>query len=170
VRELLSFPNPVNEVAARTVAAGVVTMSVLYLAIGHPLILVLLAYGFVARVASGPRFSPLGLLATRVVAPRLSAHEKLVPGPPKRFAQGIGTVFAVSALVAHLAGSTGAATVLVAGLVAAAGLEAILGFCLGCKIFALLMRTGLIPDEVCADCADITRRIGSTSEPAESAA
>ena len=170
MRELLSFPNPVNEVAARTVAAGVVVMSVLYLASGHPLVLVLLAYGFVARVASGPRFSPLGLVATKIVAPRLSAHEKLVPGPPKRFAQAIGAVFTISALVAHLAGWTGLATVLMAGLVVAAGFEAVIGFCLGCQIFAVLMRVGLIPDEVCADCADITRRIATTSEPADSAA
>ena len=48
-----------------------------------------LAYGFIARVLSGPRLSPLARLATAVVAPRLGAP-KPVPGPPKRFAQAIG--------------------------------------------------------------------------------
>ncbi|MFP4513069.1 MAG: DUF4395 domain-containing protein [Acidimicrobiales bacterium] len=156
---LLTFPDPVNEVAARAVAAGVVAMSVLYLATGHPAVLVVLAYGFVARVASGPRFSPLGQLATRVVAPRLAHRAKLVPGPPKRFAQSIGAVFSVGALVAHLAGATGLATVLVVGLLAAAGLEAVFAFCLGCRIFAVLMRLGVVPDAICADCADISGRI-----------
>jgi hypothetical protein len=161
VRELFDFPNPVNEVAARTVAAGVVAMAIVYLVTGHPLVLVLLAYGFLARVAAGPRFSPLGRLATQVVAPRLADHAKYVAGPPKRFAQGVGVVFSVGALVAHLASAPGIATVLIAGLAVAASLEAVFAFCLGCQVFGLLMRLGVIPDEICADCADISRRIGA---------
>ncbi len=160
---VFSFPNPVDEVAARTVAAGVVTLSVAYLVTGWFPLLAVLGYGFVARVASGPRFSPLGLFATRVVAPRLRSASRLVPGPPKRFAQGIGVVVSVSALIAHLLGAGSVATVLVGMLVIAAGLEAIVGFCLGCRIFAGLMRLGVIPDEVCADCADITRRLEERS-------
>ena len=170
MHRLFDFPNPVNEVAARTVAAGVVALSVLYLVTGHPLVLVVLAYGFVARVASGPRFSPLGLLATRVVAPRLARHEKLVPGPPKRFAQGIGTVFSVGALIAHLAGATPVATLLVAGLVVAASLEAVLALCLGCQVFAVLMRFGVIPERVCAECADISLHLERRARETEAAA
>lgn len=161
-----TFPNPVNEVAARAVAAGVVAMSGLYLVTGHPAVLVVLAYGFVARVASGPRFSPLGLLATLVIAPRLPQRAKLVPGPPKRFAQSIGAVFSVGALVAHLAGATGTATALIGGLVVAAGLEAVFAICLGCRIFALLMRIGVVPQAVCADCADISGRLGAPVDAA----
>jgi hypothetical protein len=44
-------------------------------------------------------------------------------------------------------------------LLAAAGLESIFGYCLGCKAFALLMRAGVIPDSVCAECADISGRL-----------
>jgi hypothetical protein len=40
----------------------------------------------------------------------------------------------------------------------AATLEAALGFCLGCKVFAVLMRLGLIPDDVCAECNDLSLR------------
>ena len=40
-------------------------------------------------------------------------------------------------------------------LIAAAGLESILGFCVGCRLFALLMRAGLIPESVCLECADV---------------
>ena len=69
-RRLFEFPDPVNEYAARTVAGGVLIMTVLYLATQWSPILVVLAYGFVARVASGPRFSPLGQLANRVIALR----------------------------------------------------------------------------------------------------
>jgi hypothetical protein len=117
-----------------------------------------LTYGFVARVLAGPRISPLGQLAVRVVAPRLPGHEKLVPGPPKRFAQGIGVAFSVTASALWLAGAPGAARVVIALLVVAATLEAALGFCLGCKVFAVLMRLGLIPDDVCAECNDLSLR------------
>lgn len=167
---LFDFPNPVNEVAARTVAAGVVVLSLVYLATGHPLVLGMLGYGFVARVAAGPRFSPLGLLATRVVAPRLARHEKLVPGPPKRFAQGIGTVFSIGALIAHLAGAMPVAMLLVAGLVVAASLEAVLALCLGCQVFAVLMRLGVIPERVCAECADIRQHLEHRARETEAAA
>ena len=142
-------------VAGFVMAAGVVT-----LATGWYWILALLAYGFLARVLAGPTFSPLAQLATRVIAPRLG-EPKLVSGPPKRFAQGMGFVMtAAAALLALVLGFTGAADVLLVLLVVAAGLEAFLAFCLGCKVFGLLMRAGLIPDEVCAECADIWSRPG----------
>ena len=154
---LLDFPETVNEVAARLVAAGAVTMALTYLLTRSPVVLGVLAYGFVARVASGPRFSPLARLASGVVAARIAAPRP-VPGPPKRFAQGIGATLTVSALALHLSGAASAAAFLVGALVVAASLEAVLGFCLGCRLFALLMRWGLVPDEVCAACADLRLR------------
>ncbi|MGH9271283.1 MAG: DUF4395 family protein, partial [Ilumatobacteraceae bacterium] len=56
-----------------------------------------LALGFLARVLAGPTLSPLGQLATRVVAPRLG-RPRLVPGPPKRFAQSIGLALTTAAV------------------------------------------------------------------------
>ncbi|HEU4973820.1 MAG TPA: DUF4395 domain-containing protein [Baekduia sp.] len=160
MRELLSFPNPVNEKAARTVAGVVAVLAIVTLATGWWWLLVPLAYGFVARVATGPTLSPLGRLAMNVVAPRLGAP-KHVAGPPKRFAQGIGAVLTTAAAVLALAfGHHGIAAVLVVALVVAAGLESVLALCLGCKIFAVLMRAGVIPASVCADCADIWSRPG----------
>ena len=94
--ELLGFPNPVNEKAARTVAAAVVLISLLALLPVLRWLVVPLAIGFWLRVAAGPRFSPLGQLATRVVAPRLGVP-KPVPGPPKRFAQLIGALVSSAA-------------------------------------------------------------------------
>ena len=148
----MPFPNPVNEVAARVVAAGVVLLCVAFLASGWTWLLVLLAYGFAARVVAGPRFSPLGLLATRVIVPRLRIRPKLVPGPPKRFAQGIGAVLSTGALVAAVLGATGLAMLFVAAIAVAATLESALAFCIGCRIFAGLMRAGIIPESVCEAC------------------
>jgi Domain of unknown function (DUF4395) len=156
---VFSFPNPVDERAARTVAGGVVAMCIAALVFREGWILIPLAYGFWARVASGPSFSPLGQLATRVVAPRLPGQPRLVAGPPKRFAQAIGVLFSSTAIVLWFGfGLTTATWVVVAMLAAAAFLESALGLCLGCQIFGVLMRAGVIPEEVCLSCADISRR------------
>jgi hypothetical protein len=153
---LLSFPNPVNEVAAQLVALGVVLMATSALVLDLRWMTLVLAYGFVARVLTGPKLSPLGQLVTRVVVPRLSIAPRLVAGPPKRFAQGIGaTCTVLSAVLAYGFDQWGAAQVLLGAVVVAASLEAFLGFCLGCKAFALLMKAGIIPEDVCDRCNDI---------------
>ena len=157
--DLFSFPNPVNEVSARLVAAGVVLMCAATLAFDQPWIIVPLAYGFVARVLSGPTFSPLGQFVTRVLTPALPFPEKLVPGPPKRFAQSIGAFLSVTALVlAFGSDENTAAYVCVALILVAATLESVFAYCLGCRIFAVLMRGGIIPESVCAECTDIWSR------------
>jgi hypothetical protein len=153
--ELFSFPDPVNEVSARLVATGVVAMVVLTVTFDLRWMTAVIAYGFLARVLTGPTLSPLGQLVTRVVTPRLPFDERLVPGPPKRFAQGVGVAFSMTALVLAVAGAWGAAQTVLVLLAGAAFLEAALGLCLGCKAFALLMRAGVIPDEVCERCNDI---------------
>ena len=94
-----------------------------------------------------------------IVAPRLSPTPRLVPGPPKRFAQGIGVAFTLSASVLWLTGATGAARIVVAVLAVAALLEAALGLCLGCRVFGMLMKAGIIPSSVCEDCEDLSLRI-----------
>ncbi len=150
-----SFPNPVNEKAARTVAFVVMLLAILTLATSAYWLLAVLAYGFIARVLTGPTLSPLGRVASAVIAPRLGP-EKPVAGPPKRFAQGIGAVISTAAAIAALAfGADTVADVLLVMLILAAGLESLFGFCVGCRIFALLMRAGLIPETVCAECVDI---------------
>jgi hypothetical protein len=156
---LFSFPHPVNEVSARLVAGGVVIMSVATIVLDQPWLLAVIAYGFVARVLTGPTLSPLGQLVTRVITPRLNAPAKLVPGPPKRFAQGIGAVLSVTAAVLALGfGQTTAGYVLVGLIIVAATLESVFAFCVGCKIFAGLMRLGVIPEAVCEECNNIWAR------------
>ncbi len=155
---MFAFPNPVNEKAARVVAGAVVVLSVAAIATGWRWLLIVLAVGFALRVASGPRFSPLGLLATKVIAPRLGPPT-LVPGPPKRFAQAMGLTFSLAAaLLAYALDAPTAAWVLTGLLAGAALLESAFALCLGCQAFALLMRAGVVPQSVCAECADIWTR------------
>lgn len=156
---LLSFPNPVNETSARVVAGGVVTMAATAVVADQPWLMFPLAYGFAARVATGPKLSPLGRLATQVVEPRLPGTRRFSPGPPKRFAQAIGLAFSFTALVLHYRfGRRRAAKLVLSGLLGAASLEAFLGLCLGCKLFALGMRIGVVPERVCEECSEIWAR------------
>jgi hypothetical protein len=78
-----------------------------------------------------------------------------VPGPPKRFAQAIGAAFTVAALLAWALGNGLVAEVLLALLLVPATLEAGLGFCVGCSIFAFGIRRGLVPEQVCVECGDL---------------
>jgi hypothetical protein len=164
VNKLFEFPNPVNEVAARVVAAGVLVQALAALVLSLATdprwlwLTVPLALGFVARVVSGPTLSPLGQLASRVIAPRLGPP-KFVPGPPKRFAQGMGAVGTVAAAVLYgVFGLVSATQAILLVAVIAATLESVFAVCLGCVVFGWLQRRGLIPEDVCEACADITRR------------
>ena len=150
------FPNPVNETSARIVAAGVVAISAIFLLTNSTLVLIALTYGFAARVAAGPTFSPLATVATRVITPRLNLNHKFVPGPPKRFAQTIGLTFAATALVLTLLGFSSAAQLVITALIAAAFLESAFAICLGCIAFSFLMKLGVIPESVCESCNDIS--------------
>jgi hypothetical protein len=156
VDSLFSFPNPVNEVSARLVAGGVVLIALAAIIFAQPWIFIVLAYGFLARVLTGPTLSPLGQFVTRVLTPALPFDEKLVPGPPKRFAQGIGAAFSVTAaLLAAGFDQLSAASIVLAVLAVFATLESVFGICVGCKVFALLMKAGVIPAEICESCNNI---------------
>jgi hypothetical protein len=152
----------VNEYSARFVATGVVAFASATIILGHTLgwhwMTVPLAYGFLARVLTGPKLSPLGLFVTKWLVPRLGLNRP-VAGPPKRFAQFLGLCFSTTAAVLALGlGQVGAAWVVLGMLIGAASLEAGLNFCLGCRIFSILMKVGVIPRSICADCADFEAR------------
>ena len=160
-RTIIGFPNPVNEKAARTVAGGVLILCaatlVLSLSVSESWLWLTapIALGFLARVLTGPRLSLLGQLSTKVVAPRLG-RAKMVPGPPKRFAQGMGSVVTAAAVVTLALGQPMATQALLGLMIVAAGLESVFAFCIGCRIFAGLMRLGVIPAETCEACARIS--------------
>ncbi len=154
----MAFPNPVNEKAARVVAGFVAALAALTLITRSEALIVVLAIGFLLRVIAGPKFSPLGQLATRVIAPRLG-DPVLVPGPPKRFAQSVGLATTTVAAVAAIGfGWTSLAFLLIAVLLVFALLESVIGFCAGCWAFGLLMRLGAIPADTCEACNDIWAR------------
>lgn len=164
LRQIFSFPNPVNEVSARLVAGGVVVMSLTAIVFNQKWITLVIAYGFIARVLTGPSLSPLGQLVTRVITPRLPFPAKPVPGPPKRFAQAMGVAFSVTAAVLAVGVKQwGAAEIVLGLLITAATFESVFACCMGCKIFNLLMRGGIIPASVCEECANLALRVRPTA-------
>ena len=160
INNFFSFPELINEVSARFVAFGVFIMSTITLVLINlehwvSMIFVLfLLYGFFARVIAGPKISPLALLVTKVIVPNLNFKEKIVPGPPKRFAQSIGLTMASAILISLILGVAKLASVLLIILMIFAFLESVFAYCAGCKIFKLLMISGIIPEQVCAKCAN----------------
>lgn len=157
LKRFFAFPNPVNEYAARCTAGIVVVLALVAVLTQWDWLVGAITAGFVLRLAFGPRISPAALLSVKVLAPRFG-EPKLVPGPPKRFAQGIGAALSATALALLLAGVPLAGWTLMTFLIVAASLEAFIGLCLGCIIFGVLARRGLIPASVCEECATFSLR------------
>tara|TARA_B100001029_G_scaffold176014_1_gene178311 strand:+ start:106 stop:600 length:495 start_codon:yes stop_codon:yes gene_type:complete len=156
MRGLFSFPHPVNEYAARLVAGMVIVLILTILFTNQSVLLWVLLYGFTARVLTGPTLSPMGLIATKIIVPVLGNPNKPVAGPPKRFAQLIGFLLSLFAIIAEFVfSSTNIAYLLISVIGIFAALESILGFCAGCYVFAILMKYGLIPESTCEKCNNI---------------
>lgn len=88
----------------------------------------------------GLQAQPYGIVFRRLVRPRLSPPAELEDAAPPRFAQAVGLLFMVVALIALLAGATPVATVAVALALAAAFLNAAFNFCLGCEMYLMWAR------------------------------
>ncbi len=88
----------------------------------------------------GLQAQPYGIVFRRLVRPRLSPPAEMEDAAPPRFAQAVGLIFMVVALVALLAGATPVATVAVALALAAAFLNAAFNFCLGCEMYLMWAR------------------------------
>lgn len=155
-----TVPTVVDEVTVRIVAAAVVTIGVVALATGAWWLYAFLLTDFTIRAARGPRWSPIARVASTWIRPLVPAPDKPTAFAPKRFAAGIGaamtaaiTVLWLVSLATATDGPLIVASVLAVAMTVLPAAEAALGLCLGCKIFAGLIRVGLVPADVCVDCA-----------------
>lgn len=106
-------------------------------------LLAVIAALFLWSVVS-PRTAPWGVLYRRVVQPRLAPPSEFEDPRPPRFAQGVGLFVTGLGLVLHVIGVPWALPVAAAMAFVAAFLNAVFGLCLGCQLYLLLQRAGLI--------------------------
>jgi hypothetical protein len=163
------FPSIVDDITVRLIAAEVLVLGVVALAAHQWWLYAVLAVDFVLRAGWGPSHSPLARLAQAALRPRVTAAPRYTAGPPKRFAAAIGAVLTVAATLLWLAGTTVPVVAIGVVMVVFPALESLGGICVGCIVFGWLMRAGLIPDSVCVDCANISRR-AAARQAASSAA
>ncbi|KAA1425331.1 DUF4395 domain-containing protein [Mumia zhuanghuii] len=118
-------------------------LAVVLVTIGTPFATVLIAVQlaiFAVGVTLGPARTPYARLFARVVRPRIGAPSETEDARPPRFAQAVGGVFALVGLLALLAGAVPLAAVAVGFALAAALLNAVTGFCLGCEMYLVVRR------------------------------
>jgi len=95
---------------------------------------------FAVGAVRGVQHTPQSWLFRTVVRPRLAPPAELEDPAPPRFAQGVGLVFAIVAVLGFAAGATLVAQVALGMALAAAVLNAVFRFCLGCEMYLLLKR------------------------------
>ncbi len=95
---------------------------------------------FAVAVVLGVQRTPAAFLFRRFVRPRLSAPTHLEDPTPPRFAQGVGLAFTLVGLAGYLAGAPLLGAVATGFALAAALLNAVFGFCLGCEMYLLIRR------------------------------
>lgn len=107
------------------------------------LLTVVIAALFLWGVLS-PATTPWSVLFRRLVRPRLAPPTELEDPRPPRFAQGVGLAVVTVGLILHLTGVPLALPIATAAAFVAAFLNAAFGFCLGCQMYLLLQRAGVV--------------------------
>lgn len=92
---------------------------------------------FAVGATRGVQHTPYSWAFRTLVRPRLGAPAELEDPAPPRFAQAVGLGFAVVALLGFLAGAPLLGSVATGLALAAAFLNAVFGFCLGCELYLL---------------------------------
>ena len=103
-------------------------------------ITVIFAIGAFAGIAQ----HPYGAIFKAVVRPRLAAPTELEDPKPPTFAQLIGFIISLAGLVFAVLGISTGAIIAVAFAFVAAFLNSVFGYCLGCQIYVLLVRAGIV--------------------------
>jgi hypothetical protein len=100
----------------------------------------LFAWGAFAGVAR----HPYGAIFKALVRPRLGAPEFMEAAAPPTFAQLIGFLVSATGVVLHLVGVPSGLVIAASIAFVAAFLNAVFGLCLGCEMYALLVRGKII--------------------------
>ncbi|MFF7387721.1 DUF4395 domain-containing protein [Streptomyces scabiei] len=97
-------------------------------------------FAFALGAAGGVGRSPYGRVFRALVRPRLGPPTEFEAPEPPRFAQGVGLVFALVGLVGFTVGPGWLGLAATGAALAAAFLNAVFGYCLGCEMYLLVRR------------------------------
>lgn len=93
---------------------------------------------------AGVQRHPYGLLFKKLIRPRLAPPTELENPVPPTFAQGIGFVITLGGLVLGILGVPYAIVVAASLAFIAAFLNSVFAYCVGCQIYLLLVRAGIL--------------------------
>jgi len=120
------------------------TLTVIVLAIAlatqNVWVLALQALVFAIGVIRGPQFTPYAFIFKRIVKPRLRGEVVTEDSRPPQFAQSVGFVFALVGLLGAAIGSVPVFSIAVGFALAAAFLNSVFNYCLGCEMYLLVLR------------------------------
>ncbi|ULR48701.1 DUF4395 domain-containing protein [Streptomyces deccanensis] len=100
-------------------------------------------FAFALGAAGGVGRSPYGWVFRTLVRPRLGPPTEFEAPEPPRFAQAVGLVFALVGLVGFTAGPAWLGLAATGAALAAAFLNAVFGYCLGCEMYLLVRRASV---------------------------
>jgi hypothetical protein len=122
--------------------AATITMVVLAVVLltKSPWLLLAQSVIFALGARFGPQRAPYGLLYRYFVKQRLAPASKFEDVKPPQFAQAVGTVFGVLGLLGVVIGLPALFLGAVAAAFAAAFLNSVFGYCLGCEMYLLVKR------------------------------
>jgi len=121
-------------------AALTTVVLALALVTGSAWVATIQAVVFAIGAINGPQFTPYAFIYRTLIKPRLKSQLRTEDVRPPQFAQSIGLLFALVALVGSATGAPVVFTIAIAAALAAAFLNATFDFCLGCQIYLLLAR------------------------------
>ncbi|MBC8550717.1 MAG: DUF4395 domain-containing protein [Candidatus Brocadiales bacterium] len=152
VKAVNSPPLRLQEAVVRGIAFQVflVALCVLIWSSWYPIIFLII--DFFIRAIGASKYSLTAQISRTFLARLLRFKKRMILAKPKKFAAWIGLVMSVFAAAAVISGYISIMLIIIAVLALFSFLEAFLKFCAGCKIFGLLIKLGLLKEEVCLDC------------------
>jgi hypothetical protein len=136
----LKTPTLIDVRGPRFSATITVIVLAVALATQNAWVLALQAVVFAIGAIRGPQFTPYAFIFKRIVKPRLRGEVVTEDSRPPQFAQSVGFVFALVGLLGAAIGSSLVFGIAVGFALAAAFLNSVFNYCLGCEMYLLVLR------------------------------
>jgi hypothetical protein len=165
-KQFFSYPDPVNEADTRTHALCswilvVVNLFLMYQLNNYYLSFYII-YGFLVRVLCGPKLDLQAYIVILLLRPFLADvlkifhHRYITPTRPKRFAQFVGLLFSTAGTIAEVFEQRLISTIIWGMLGFFSLLLCLFDFCAACFMYSMMVKYGIIQDELCKECLTFT--------------